>query len=138
MSSWLLFLLVVIGLALAAAVWLGRTPNPKRRVRPPPRSKKAEPSFQQANSLAKLFVEVLALKESSITWPTVLQRLNLEDEPHIRTLLLELRSERPASPGAVLDAIERVCIAAKREASTPSRAELLNRTLASLREPASP
>lgn len=111
--------------------------RPKPRVLPPPTSKRAEPAYHETSDLAKLFVEVLELKKSSAKWPKILRRLNLEDEPHIRTLLLELRSHRIAEPGAVLEAIESTCIAAKSDGQSPSRTELLERSLAVL-QPANP
>jgi hypothetical protein len=126
MTAWLQLVSVVL---ILAAVYLLLNPRRKPRVLPPPRSNRGEPSYQEANSLAKLFVEVLALKDSAAKWPTILQKLNLEDEPHIRTLLLELRSHCAADPSTGLEAIERACIAAKREGQSPPRAELLGRAL---------
>lgn len=134
MNAWLQLVSVVLFVGCLAAAYLLLSPKPKPRVLPPPTSRRAEPSYQETNSLAKLFVEVLALKESAARWPTILRRLNGEDEPHIRTLLLELRSHRAADPNAVLAAIESTCIAAKRETLSPTRSELLERALAVLQE----
>src|SRR5690348_58511 len=93
MTAWLQLVLVLGGLAAAYLLLISKR---KPRVLPPPSSKRPEPSYQEINSRAKLFLEVLALKESSPKWPSVLRKLNLEDDPHIRTLLLELRSHRTA------------------------------------------
>jgi hypothetical protein len=132
MMPWLPLIFVVALGGLAA--YLLPTLKRKPRVLPPPSSKRAEPSYQETNSRAKLFLEVLALKEGAARWPAILQRLNRENEPHIRTLLLELRSHCTADPVAVLEAIESECISAKREGKSPSRAELLERALRVVRE----
>lgn len=135
MTPWLP-LIVVVALGGLAAAYLLPTRKRKPRVLPPPTSKRAAPSYQETNSLAKLFLEVLALKEGAARWPAVLQKLNHENEPHIRTLLLELRSHRTADPVTVLEAIESECIAAKREGLSPSRAELLGRALTAVQRDA--
>lgn len=124
--------LVALILVCLAVAYLLLNSMHKPRVLPPPRSKRGEPPYQDTNSLAKLFLEVLALQDSGAKWPAILQQLNLEEEPHIRTLLLELRSHPPADPRTVLEAIESACIAAKREGQSPSRAELLGRALTAL------
>ena len=129
MTAWLQLFAVVLMLGGCAAIYLLVNPKRKPRVLPPPRSKKAEPSYQETDSLAKLLLEVLALKESDAKWPTILHQLNIEGEPHVRTLLLELRSHGIADPSAVLQVVESACIAAKREGKSPSRVELLGRAL---------
>lgn len=134
MTTLLPLIVVVVALGGLAAAYLLPTPKRKPRVLPPPSSKRAAPSYQETNSLAKLFLEVLALKEAAARWPAILQNLNRESEPHIRTLLLELRSHRTADPVTVLEAIESECIAAKREGLSPSRAELLGRALSVVRK----
>lgn len=133
MTPWLP-LIFVVALAGLAVAYLLPSLKRKPRVLPPPTSKRAEPSYQETNSRAKLFLEVMALKEGAARWPAILQRLNHENEPHIRTLLLELRSHRTADPVTVMEVIESECIAAKREGQSPSRAELLGRALRAVRE----
>lgn len=134
MNTWLqLFVLLVFAGVLGAGYRL-LSAAPKLRVLPPPTTKKPEPPYHETNSLAKLFVEAVGLKERAAKWPAILRSLNPDDEPHIRTLLLELRSHRAADPNSVLEAIERTCIAAKRGGQSPSRCELLERALTVLRE----
>lgn len=77
--------------------------------------------------MANLFVETVALKECGAKWPNVLQRLNPQDEPHVRTLLLEIRERNKNDPRPALEAIERACIESKREGDHFSRATLLER-----------
>ena len=132
--SWQQFLAAAAVAVCLAAAYLLRSAKNKPKVLPPPRSRKPEPAFHETNSLARLFVEVLALKEGTPTWPSILKRLNPSDNPHTRTILLELRSLPAADPEAVLNAIEQICIESKREGQDPSQVELLERALAGLRE----
>ncbi len=133
MPIWPVVLVTFVILAFLCRAYLARARKRKIRVLPPPRSRKAEAAFQETNSLAKLFVEVLALKECAATWPLMLQRLNADDNPQIRTLLLELRSHPAAKPMEALEAIERACMASKQQGLCPSRAELLELALSDLR-----
>jgi hypothetical protein len=98
-------------------------------VLPPPRSRKIDLSYQETNSVAKLFLATVSLKEGQSTWPVVLKGLNTEDEPRIRTLLLELRQMSTSSPQPVLEVIEEVCIQSKEKCGELTRAELLERAL---------
>jgi hypothetical protein len=132
MNFWLRFtisavVLTCIGIAIK---YLLAKQHP--RVRPPPRVQPTERTYQVTNHVARLFLEVLELKKVEVQWPAILQQLNPEDEPHIRTLLLELRASNATDPRQALDAIEEVCIAAKPESERLSRAELLERARARL------
>ena len=127
MSSSLEFVAVVFVLACLVAAYFLRRTNHRPRVRPPPRSKRIECSYQETNALANLFLEAVALKEGGASWPSVLQRLNPEAEPHIRTLLLEIREPNGTDPRMALEAIETVCIESKRKGDQLSRADLLER-----------
>jgi hypothetical protein len=73
------------------------------------------------------------LKQAEARWPAVLDGLNADDDPHIRTLLLELRGFDTSSPREALDAIEAVCIESKRESETLTRWDLLERAQLLLR-----
>lgn len=132
MSALLHTVAFVFILGFVVAVYFLRKANGKPRVRPPPRSKSTERTYQETNSVAGLFLQVVALKESGTQWPRVLRRLNPDDEPHVRTLLLEMRGCHGTDPHAALEALERVCIASKHESDHLSRAELLERAKAIL------
>lgn len=123
----LVALTVVIGCFALAYHFFVRGSERKYRVLPPPRGKSTERTYQESNNIAKLFLETVSLKESEANWPAVLNGLNIEDEPRVRTLLLELRSLDTSSPKDVLLAIESVCIECKREGEQLTRVELLER-----------
>ena len=128
MNIWLNFLatLVFFGCLFAAYMFVQRS-KPKPRVLPPPRSKSTERSYQETNSVAKLFLETVSLKESHATWPAILKGLNAQDEPRVRTLLLELRTLAVTNPHDALKAIEAVCIDSKHESEMLTRPEILER-----------
>ena len=129
----LLLLLLVVALAVAAYLFL--RPNRTPRVRHPTiRSKSTVPSFQESNSAARLLAGVDQLKGHNATWPGILQTLNPEDSPQLRTVLLELRSLQVASPQLVLKAIEEACLASYRESGSLSRVDILDRAKARLCE----
>jgi hypothetical protein len=134
MKGWTSFLLtlVLFGIGFAAYI-LMQGSRPKPKVRPPPRSKSTARSYQESNSLACLFLETLSLKESRATWPAILNELNSEDDPRVRTLLLELRSLSAPNPMEALGVIEWVCIAAKHESERVTKTDLLERAQARLK-----
>jgi len=87
--------------ASLAATYLFVKRSPTRpKVLPPPRSRGTAKTFQESNSAASLLLDVLALKGQDAQWATVLKKLNPEDAPHVRTLLLELREARPGRPSS--------------------------------------
>jgi hypothetical protein len=90
-----------------------------------PRSKRPDDSYQATNTTAKLLTEVLALRERHAQWPEILKTLNPSDEPHVRTVLLELRWPNVANPDDVLKVIEDVCLSVNLSGQSPSRVELL-------------
>ena len=130
----LLAVFALIG-CLVAAYFFTRGHKSKPRILPPPRSKSTERSYEETNSVAKLFLEIISLKESAANWPSVLKGLNTQDEPRIRTLLLELRSFDSSSARQALEAIEAVCIESKHESEKLTRAELLQRAQLRLQTP---
>jgi hypothetical protein len=135
MRTWLLLLVVVAILGyLSATYYLAQKNQRKRRVLPPPRSKGTARSYQETNSVARLFLETVSLKEGEANWPRVLKGLNAEDEPRIRTLLLELRLLNPSDPRGALEAIEAVCIGSRDESDQLTRAELLERAHSRMKE----
>ena len=122
-----LFVAVLPFASLIALYFIARRFHAKPKVLPPPRSRGTELSYQETNSVAKLFLEAASLKESDANWSSVLKLLNAEDEPRIRTLLLELRELNISNPRCTLETIEAVCIESKRESEKLSRADLLER-----------
>ena len=132
MSRWNQVFLLLLVVGCVAAYFL-IAQKPRRRVLPPPRTTKPAPSFHETDSLAKLFVAVVNLKERAATWPSILQELNSENDPHIRTLLLELREQSTSDPGRALVAIEQACIATKNDGRSLNQAELLEVALSALR-----
>jgi hypothetical protein len=126
--------LLIVCLVFAYIV-IARGSERKSKVLPPPRSKSTELTYQESNSIAKLFLETVSLRESEASWPIVLKGLNKDDEPRVRTLLLELRSFDTSSPNKILVAIESVCIVSKRERQQFTRVELLERALAHMKKP---
>jgi hypothetical protein len=93
-----------------------------------PRSKRPDDSYQATNTTAKLLTEVLGLRERRAQWPEILKTLNPSDEPHVRTILLELRWPHIANPDEVLKVIEDVCLSVNLSGQTPSRVEILELT----------
>lgn len=130
-AAFLLLLVVAVAVATYLLLRADRTP----RVRHPTiRSKSTVPSFQESNSAAWLLAGVDRLRGQDATWPRILQTLNPEDSPQLRTVLLELRSLKVASPHMVLNAIEESCLASYRESNTLSRMDILDRAKARLCE----
>jgi hypothetical protein len=128
MKAWIQFLAVLLLLGcLLAGYMLAQKNRRKPRVLPPPRSKRKSESYQEKNSVAKLFLEAVTLKENHANWPKVLKELNSEDEPFIRTLLLELRQLNTNSPREALEAVVYVCMESKDEGDRLTRADLLER-----------
>ena len=76
---------------------------------------------------------MVSLKESDANWPSVLKGLNTEDEPRIRTLLLELRGLNASNPREALETIETVCIESKHESEQLTRADVLERAQSRMR-----
>lgn len=132
MNPWLQFLAVLAVLAGLVSALLMRRRGASSRVLPPPRSKRATPTYQQTNAVAKLFIETLQLKESSARWPRILQGLNPDDDPQTRTILLELRTLSAADPRKVLLAIEGTCLNSKQGGDQLTRMDLLERAKSSL------
>lgn len=128
MKNWLHFVAVTLlfGCLVAAYFFVQRSQR-KPRVLPPPRSKRIDRPYQETDSVARLFLETVSLKAGAANWPTVLRRLNTEDEPRVRTLLLELRQFETSNPREALEAIETVCIESKHESVSLTRADLLER-----------
>jgi hypothetical protein len=123
-------LLAAILLLFGVIAWAYlKSPDAQRkpRVLPPPRSKSTEPTYEQRDSVASLFLETVALIQKGATWPALLDRLNPDDQPRIRTLLLELRAHNARSPREVLHAIEITCIESKPESESLTRGDLLER-----------
>ena len=121
----ILLLLLLVG--LVTAYLLRGTDKPSRVRHPTIRSKSTARSFQETNSAASLLAGVTKLKRHDATWPSVLQTLNSDDDPQVRTVLLELRSLYVSEPRVVLDAIEQICVASHRESNTLSRVDILDR-----------
>lgn len=118
-----LLILVLGGVVLAFMRWRA---NYKLRPRyPRARNKVVPDSYQETNSEAKLLADVLALKERSAQWPDILKTLNPDDEPRIRTVLLELRWPHVFAPHTALNIIESICLSANRSGNMRSRLELL-------------
>lgn len=119
---------IVLFASLAAAlIFVKRSPT-RPKVLPPPRSKGTARTFQESNSAASLLLDVLALKEQDARWATVLKKLNPDDTPHVRTLLLELRDFNQNTPQNVLETIEVICIESRGESEKLTRSDLLERT----------
>ncbi len=134
MKDWLQFVAVTVFFGcLAAAYFFAQRGQRKPRVLPPPRSKGTDRSYQETNSVAKLFLEAVSLKEGDASWPVVLKHLNTENEPRIRTLLLELRWLNPSNPREALEVIETICMESKHESETLTRADLLERAQSRLK-----
>ena len=121
----LLLLLLLVG--LATAYFLLRPNKPTQIRHPTIRSKGTTRSFQETNSAARLLAGVTDLRKQEATWPKMLETLNSDDNPQVRTVLLELRSVHVGEPGLVLDAIEEACLASYRESNTLSRVDILDR-----------
>jgi hypothetical protein len=133
MSGWLQLAIALGALGCVVGAYFLMPRKHKPRVLPPPRSAGLARSYQETNSVASLFLDVLKLKEGDATWPGILRHLNPENDPQIRTLLLELRQAQAAEPRQVLDTIEAVCMASKPESEWLSRADLLERAKSALR-----
>ena len=119
---------VVLLVVAGVLAYLYQRANYKPKTRHPTiRSRSTVGSYQQTNSAAKLLADAVALKEIDAKWPRVIQTLNAEDEPRLRTVLLELRRFDVDSPQAALKAIEDVCLASHHESGTLSRFDLLDR-----------
>ena len=88
--------------------------------------------YAEMSTGAKLLNDVLALKSRDAQWPDILQTLNPDDEPRIRTVLLELRWPHVLVPHAALSLIETVCLAADRSGDASSRLDLLERAKLSM------
>jgi hypothetical protein len=132
MSFSLMSLVVIFILGCFVAGYFVGISNDKPRVLPPPRSKSTELSYQETNSVASLFLEVVALKKEDARWPSLLKRLNPGNEAHVRTLLLEIRQSNSTDPRSALELIEKVCISSKSESDDLSRSDLLERAIAML------
>ena len=126
----ILLLLLLVG--LATAYLLRRTDKPPKVRHPTIRSKSTVRSFQETNSAARLLAGVTKLKNHNAIWPSILQTLNSDDDPQVRTVLLELRSLHVSEPRVVLDVIEQICVASHRESNTLSRVDILDRAKSQL------
>lgn len=124
--------LLLFALALPLAYLFFRTEKPPRVRHPTIRSKSTAPTFQETNSAARLLAGVTELKGQHPTWPKLLQTLNADDHPQVRTVLLELRQLQVLDPQRVLDAIEEACLASHRESHGLSRVDILDRAKARL------
>ena len=118
---------LLIPVLLVFAFFRSRTDDRPRTRHPRVRSKSTGGTYQETNSAARLLSGVLALKERNAQWSEIMQALNPEDEPRIRTVLLELRWAHRSKPRKVLQAIEDICLASHRESSTLSTQDLLER-----------
>lgn len=120
-----LVLLLLVSLVALYVHWLSA--HKARPGQPRRRSKSAIPAHAEANDAAKLLSEVLALKQQQATWPNILQTLNPDDVPRIRTVLLELRGPHIFVPHTALNIIESTCLSAERPNNKLSRLDLLER-----------
>lgn len=121
-----LAVILIIG-CFVAVRFMAQGGKRKPKILPPPRSKSTERLYQETNSVARLFIETVSLKECRPNWSTVLKELNAEDEPRIRTLLLEMRDLDASSTYRALEAVEAVCIKSKQKSERLTRVELLER-----------
>ena len=117
-----LIVVTYVAVALAIQLWKLRarsTPSRSRRLA------KNIPLAQAHDPIASLVLDVLSLRDGAAQWPAILTKLNPEDLPKLRTVLLELRWLYRNRPDAALRLIERVCIATRKSGSATSRLELL-------------
>jgi hypothetical protein len=117
-----LLVVTIVAVALAVRLWTLRAQLNPRRGR---RSAKQVPVAEVHDEIAGLMLDVLALRDQAAQWSAVLARLNPEEQPKLRTVLLELRWLYRDHPDAALRLIERVCIATRKSGSAASRLELL-------------
>jgi hypothetical protein len=117
-----LILMTLVAVALVLQVWKLRARSNPSRSR---RLAKKIPLVEAHDPIASLVLDVLSLRDESAQWSAILTKLNPEDQPKLRTVLLELRWLYRDHPDAALRLIERVCIATRKSGSASSRLELL-------------
>ena len=133
MSVGAAILLLLIAVLAIGYLLLRADRQPKIR-HPTIRSKSTARSFQETNSAARLLAGVTQLRKDDSPWPIILRTLNSDDNPQVRTVLLELRALRVSDPQSVLVAIEEACLASYRESSALSRVDIMDRAKTRLRE----
>jgi hypothetical protein len=126
-------LALLLLIAIVALLLLRRRTSHRPATRHPRiRSRPIGGSYSEANGIAKLLSEVQALKERAAQWADILKTLNPDDQPRVRTVLLELREPHIFAPHTALDAIESVCLTAERPNDHLSRLDLLERAKANM------
>ena len=125
-----LFLLLLVVVVFSYCRW---TKNYRKKPLYPRGSRKhVADAYQEQSAPAKLLAEILTLKAKNAQWPEILGVLNPQNDPHIRTVLLEIRGPHIFVPHTALNIIESVCVAAKRPSTGLSRLELLEAAKASM------
>jgi len=117
-----LLVVTIVAVALAVRLWMLRAQPTPRKGR---RFAKQVPVAEVHDEIAGLMLDVLALRDQAAQWSAILAKLNPEDLPKLRTVLLELRWLYRDHPDAALRLVERVCIATRKSGSAASRLELL-------------
>jgi hypothetical protein len=129
-TKFALCLLLVAGISALYIRWRSSY-RPKTR-HPRVRSKSTSAPFSKVNGAASLLEDVHSLKKASAQWPEILKRLNPDDEPHIRTILLEIRGPHIFAPHVALNIIEDICLSTPKPNGALTRMHLLERVKASM------
>jgi len=117
-----LVLVSIVAVVLGFRLWSLRSRSSQgQRIR----LARSIPAPEAQDPIASLLLDVLSLRDSSAQWAAILTKLNPEDQPKLRTVLLELRWLYRDYPDAALRLIERVCMATRKAGSPSSRLELL-------------
>lgn len=124
-SAKVLLTALAVGAVFVVVARRWRRPHQARARVYGPRSRKADDSYQAAHAAAGLLSDVLDLRGRKARWPAILQTLNPDESPSLRTVLLELRWLHVDEPSRALWWMEEACIQAKGRAL--SRLELLER-----------